>query len=232
MANPLGCLARAGTQFGRDDGRVSVTPPRHLDVAAAGLRRLAFDVFPIIALAGSSLSRRPCSTATGRYFDYALSSGRQKSQPQCPPVTGRLRVAEQERRKSPYRVAWCRHGGGSHVFAAHRMWSNARLNRRQGKPALTWEWLREECHAVQDGPKGKGSGTSGSITDWSFAHSNPADSAAQQLAQDGQQERGGLPGTLRGSPRSRRLAAGAAGLGSRLPRPKQPQRPTRIVSAV
>ena len=44
--------------------------------------------------------------------------------------------------------------------------------------------------------KGKALGTSGFITDWSFAHSNPADSAALQLAQDGQQERGNLPTLL------------------------------------
>ena len=84
------------------------------------------------------------------------------------------------------------------------MRSNARLNRRHGKPALTWERLRESVMQYRPAQKGKALGTSGSITDWSFAHSNPADSAALQLAQDGQQERGKLPGTLRGSPRSRR----------------------------
>jgi hypothetical protein len=41
--------------------------------------------------------------------------------------------------------------------------------------------------------KGKALGTSGFITDWPFAHCNPADSAALQLAQDGQQERGNHP---------------------------------------
>ena len=41
--------------------------------------------------------------------------------------------------------------------------------------------------------KGKALGASGFITDWSFARSNPADSAALQLAQDGQQERGNHP---------------------------------------
>ena len=52
--------------------------------------------------------------------------------------------------------------------------------------------------------KGKALGISGFMIDWSFARSNPADSATLQLAQDGQQERGNHPGTLRSSPRSRR----------------------------
>jgi len=52
--------------------------------------------------------------------------------------------------------------------------------------------------------KGKALGASGFIIDWSFAHSNPADSAALQLAQDGQQERGNHPVLFATLPRSRR----------------------------
>jgi hypothetical protein len=93
------------------------------------------------------------------------------------------------------------------TFAVERMFEPS--SRKTGR---RWERLHGNAMRHRPAQKGKALGISGSITDWSFAHSNPADSAALQLAQDGQQERGNHPGTLRGSPRSRRQPMYEAGV--------------------
>ncbi len=73
--------------------------------------------------------------------------------------------------------------------------SNARPNRRHGNPAERGNGRPTACTGR---PKtGEALGASGFMIDWPFAHTNPAESAALRLAQDGPQERGNHP---RGSP--------------------------------